>query len=100
VGEQLKEAMAVDSGNGGVPAEGSVKKDEKKRPEQSASFYELFSFADKWDRILMAAGSLGAVVHGAAMPVFFLLFGELINGFGKNQMHLRKMTDEVSKAST
>ncbi|KAJ4812820.1 ABC transporter B family member 19 [Rhynchospora pubera] len=89
--------MAVDSGNGGGAAEGSDKKDEKKRPEQSVAFYELFSFADKWDRLLMAAGSLGAVVHGAAMPVFFLLFGELINGFGKNQMHLRKMTDEVSK---
>jgi ATP-binding cassette subfamily B (MDR/TAP) protein 1 len=91
--------MAVDSCNGGAAAEGSSKKDEKKRPEQSVAFYELFSFADKWDRLLMAAGSLGAVVHGAAMPVFFLLFGELINGFGKNQMHLRKMTDEVSKAS-
>lgn len=69
----------------------------KKRPEQSCAFYELFSFADKWDHLLMAAGSLGAVAHGAAMPAFFLLFGELINGFGKNQYNLRKMTDEVSK---
>ncbi|KAJ3677350.1 hypothetical protein LUZ60_003074 [Juncus effusus] len=75
----------------------SSTKDEKKKQEQSVAFYELFSFADKWDRMLMAAGSLGAVVHGAAMPVFFLLFGNLINGFGKNQMHLHKMTDEVSK---
>jgi hypothetical protein len=32
------------------------------------------------------------------MPVFFLLFVELVNGFGKNQHHLRRMTDEVSKA--
>lgn len=69
----------------------------KKRPEQSCAFYELFSFADKWDHLLMTAGSLGAVAHGAAMPAFFLLFGELINGFGKNQFNLRKMTDEVSK---
>ncbi|KAG2651651.1 hypothetical protein PVAP13_1NG301238 [Panicum virgatum] len=33
------------------------------------------------------------------MPVFFLLFGELVNGFGKNQHNLRRMTDEASKYS-
>ncbi|VAH48471.1 unnamed protein product [Triticum turgidum subsp. durum] len=71
----------------------------KKRAEQSVAFHELFSFADPLDWLLMAAGSAGAVVHGAAMPVFFLLFGELVNGFGKNQHHLRRMTDEVSKYS-
>jgi hypothetical protein len=70
----------------------------KKRPEQSVAFHELFVFADPLDWLLMAAGSAGAVVHGAAMPVFFLLFGELVNGFGKNQHNLRRMTDEVSKA--
>ncbi|OAY72403.1 ABC transporter B family member 19 isoform X1 [Ananas comosus] len=70
---------------------------EKKRQEQSLAFHELFSFADKWDWMLMAAGSVGAVVHGSAMPVFFLFFGDLVNGFGKNQYNLRKMTDEVSK---
>lgn len=31
------------------------------------------------------------------MPVFFLLFGEMVNGFGKNQSDLYKMTHEVSK---
>ncbi|KAG2566655.1 ABC transporter B family member 19-like [Panicum virgatum] len=71
----------------------------KKRPEQSVAFHELFGFADPLDWLLMAAGSAGAVVHGAAMPVFFLLFGELVNGFGKNQHNLRGMTDEVSKYS-
>ncbi|KAJ8491273.1 hypothetical protein OPV22_012994 [Ensete ventricosum] len=70
---------------------------EKKRQEQSAAFHELFSFADRWDCLLMAAGSVGAVVHGSAMPVFFLLFGDLVNGFGKNQHHLMVMTHEVSK---
>lgn len=69
----------------------------KKRAEQAVAFHELFSFADKWDLMLMAAGSLGALAHGAAMPLFFLLFGDLINGFGKNQTDLRTMTDEVAK---
>jgi hypothetical protein len=84
-------SAAAASGAGGCDAV-------KKRPEQSVAFHELFGFADPLDWLLMAAGSAGAVVHGAAMPVFFLLFGELVNGFGKNQHNLRRMTDEVSKA--
>ncbi|XP_078429609.1 ATP binding cassette subfamily B19 [Wolffia australiana] len=69
----------------------------EKKKETSLPFYRLFSFADRLDWLLMAGGSLGAVIHGAAMPVFFLLFGNLINGFGKNQDDLRKMMEEVSK---
>ncbi|KAK4269245.1 hypothetical protein QN277_022430 [Acacia crassicarpa] len=69
----------------------------EKKKEQSLPFYQLFSFADKYDWLLMISGSLGAIVHGSSMPVFFLLFGEMVNGFGKNQMDLKKMTEEVSK---
>jgi ATP-binding cassette, subfamily B (MDR/TAP), member 1 len=85
-----EEAASCSGGGGGCEAV-------KKRSEQSVAFHELFSFADPLDWLLMAAGSAGAVVHGAAMPVFFLLFGELVNGFGKNQHNLRRMTDEVSR---
>ncbi|XP_077212704.1 ATP binding cassette subfamily B19 [Tasmannia lanceolata] len=73
------------------------KQDAEKKKEQSLPFYQLFSFADKYDYFLMILGSFGAVIHGSAMPVFFLLFGDLVNGFGNNQMDLRKMTGEVSK---
>ncbi|KAF8390241.1 hypothetical protein HHK36_024766 [Tetracentron sinense] len=71
--------------------------DTEKKKEQSLPFYKLFSFADKYDWFLMISGSLGAVVHGSSMPVFFLLFGEMVNGFGKNQSDLKKLTGEVSK---
>ncbi|GMP28913.1 hypothetical protein CsSME_00004257 [Camellia sinensis var. sinensis] len=69
----------------------------EKKKEQSLPFYQLFSFADKYDWALMISGSLGAIVHGSSMPVFFLLFGEMVNGFGKNQLDLKTMTHEVSK---
>lgn len=69
----------------------------EKKKEQSLPFYQLFSFADKYDWLLMIFGSLGAIIHGSSMPVFFLLFGEMVNGFGKNQSDLPKMTHEVSK---
>lgn len=74
-----------------MPAEAEKKK------EQSLPFYQLFSFADKYDYLLMICGSLGAIVHGSSMPVFFLLFGNMVNGFGKNQTDLHKMTHEVAK---
>ncbi|KAK4417676.1 ABC transporter B family member 19 [Sesamum alatum] len=78
-------------------ADGKTMPESEKKKEQSLPFYQLFSFADKYDIILMISGSLGAIVHGSSMPVFFLLFGEMVNGFGKNQMDLHKMTHEVAK---
>jgi len=91
-----KAEKAANGAGGGGDAAG----DGKKRVDQAVAFHELFWFADKWDLMLMAAGSLGALAHGAAMPLFFLLFGDLINGFGKNQTDLRTMTDEVAKVRT
>lgn len=69
----------------------------EKKKDQTLPFYQLFSFADKYDYVLMICGSMGAIIHGSSMPVFFLLFGEMVNGFGKNQMDLHKMTHEVAK---
>ncbi|KAL4197759.1 hypothetical protein AMTRI_Chr04g252710 [Amborella trichopoda] len=71
--------------------------DAEKKKELSLPFYKLFSFSDSYDWFVMTIGTVGAVVHGSSMPVFFLFFGDLVNGFGKNQMDLRKMTEEVSK---
>ncbi|KAK9741149.1 hypothetical protein RND81_03G085300 [Saponaria officinalis] len=70
---------------------------EKKNKEQTLPFYQLFTFADKYDYILMGFGSLGAIIHGSSMPVFFLLFGQMVNGFGQNQTDLHTMVHEVSK---
>jgi hypothetical protein len=85
-------AVANGAGGGSGDAAGNGKK-----VDQAVSFHELFSFADKWDLLLMAVGSLGALVHGAATPFCFLVFGRLINSFGKNGTDLRTMTDEVAK---
>ncbi|KAG8066441.1 hypothetical protein GUJ93_ZPchr0004g40415 [Zizania palustris] len=90
-------AAAVADGKAERVANGDAAGEGKRRVDQAVAFHELFTFADSWDLVLMAAGSLGALAHGAAMPLFFLLFGDLINGFGKNQTDLRTMTDEVSK---
>lgn len=69
----------------------------EKKKEEPLPFYKLFSFADKFDYVLMILGTIGAIIHGSSMPFFFLLFGQMVNGFGKNQTDLNTMTHEVSK---
>lgn len=38
------------------------------------SLFALFKFADSFDKLLMLAGSLGAMAGGASMPFFMVFF--------------------------
>ena len=73
----------------------------KKQPEAqpSVSMYKLFSFADSLDYLLMLLGTLGACVHGAAIPVFFIFFGKLIDAFGAHATDPNGMAKEVAKVN-
>ena len=51
-------------------------------------FMKLFAYADGLDWILMSLGSLAAAVHGAALPVFLLYVGKIINLFALYQFDL------------
>ncbi|KAG0606707.1 hypothetical protein M758_9G161600 [Ceratodon purpureus] len=70
---------------------------EKKEAPGSVPFYRLFSFADPLDYLLMTVGTISAITHGAAMPVFFLFFGKLIDGFGSNVDNPVNTADTVNK---
>uniref|UniRef100_A0A453RTZ4 ABC transmembrane type-1 domain-containing protein n=1 Tax=Aegilops tauschii subsp. strangulata TaxID=200361 RepID=A0A453RTZ4_AEGTS len=45
---------------------------------------DLFRFADGLDRVLMAVGTLGALVHGCSLPVFLRFFADLVDSFGSH----------------
>ncbi|RLN50324.1 hypothetical protein BBJ28_00020549 [Nothophytophthora sp. Chile5] len=45
------------------------------------SLRELFTFADRWDRILMVVGTLGALLAGLATPIQIVLVGNVMNVF-------------------
>jgi hypothetical protein len=100
------EALEIDGGGGGAAAGGlnqdsklqevaeggkKKKKKKKKKGEEeeggaggSVSIFKLFAYADSFDWLLILVGTVGAVVHGAALPVFFVIFSKLLNGFGSN----------------
>ena len=71
------------------------KEKEKKRP--SVSVFKLFSFADFYDCVLMTLGSIGACIHGASVPVFFIFFGKLINIIGLAYLFPQEASHKVAK---
>lgn len=74
----------------------------KKKGEDSnkkVPLLKLFAFADFYDYVLMGLGSIGACVHGASVPVFFIFFGKLINIIGLAYFFPKEASHRVAKYS-
>ncbi|XP_052210326.1 LOW QUALITY PROTEIN: ABC transporter B family member 2-like [Diospyros lotus] len=71
----------------------------KENMTKSVPLLKLFSFADSYDYLLMLVGSLGACVHGASVPVFFIFFGKLINVIGMAYLFPAAASHKVAKYS-
>lgn len=65
--------------------------------QRSIPFFKLFSYADNLDCFLMLVGALGAAAHGAAVPVFFIFFGKLIDTMGSTFTSRSDVSHEVAK---
>lgn len=48
---------------------------------KTASFWQLFHFADKKDKALMAVACLLSMTQGALLPAISIFFGDLSNSF-------------------
>ncbi|XAR61640.1 Xenobiotic-transporting ATPase [Bertholletia excelsa] len=64
---------------------------------KSVSLVGLFVAAEKVDYLLMLFGSIGASVHGAGLPVFFVLFGRMIDSLGRLSSDPHKSSSEIAK---
>lgn len=83
------------------PKEGEeeeTKKEKNDEKTKTVPFYKLFAFADSLDVFLMICGSVGAIGNGVCLPLMTLLFGNLIDSFGKNQNN-KDIVDVVSKVN-
>ncbi|KAE9459295.1 hypothetical protein C3L33_08793, partial [Rhododendron williamsianum] len=58
---------------------------------------KLFAFADTYDCVLMFIGSVGACIHGASVPFFFVFFGNLINIMGTAYLFPAAASHSVAK---
>ncbi|XP_042540423.1 ATP-dependent translocase ABCB1 [Dipodomys spectabilis] len=57
------------------------KKSKKKEKKPTVSTFAMFRYAGWLDRLYMILGTLAAVIHGAALPIMMLVFGEMTDSF-------------------
>ncbi|XP_023932082.1 multidrug resistance protein 1A isoform X3 [Lingula anatina] len=71
------------SANKVSPEDPKEEKDEKKKeePEKMVGVFEIFRFASGFDYFLMSIGSLAAIIHGLALPLMIVVFGDMIDSF-------------------
>ncbi|KAA8522036.1 hypothetical protein F0562_012650 [Nyssa sinensis] len=86
------------SGNGDTTKDKKNREGEGKKPYQ-VPLIKLFVFADAYDYFLMFVGSIGACIHGASVPVFFIFFGKLINIIGMAYLFPAEASHKVAKFS-
>ena len=99
----MSNTATVSAGGGGS---GGMDVDQKKKlhgesPEKprKVSMLKLFTFADSYDYLLMFLGSIGACIHGASVPVFFIFFGKLINIIGLAYLFPKEASHKVAKVN-
>ncbi|KAM7525446.1 hypothetical protein LguiA_015348 [Lonicera macranthoides] len=86
------------SGSGEAAGKISNKETVAKKPKR-IPLIKLFAFADAYDYLLMFLGSVGACIHGASVPVFFIFFGKLINIIGMAYLFPAEASHKVAKYS-
>ncbi|THF99947.1 hypothetical protein TEA_002187 [Camellia sinensis var. sinensis] len=86
------------SGDGEAENNVKTREGEGKKPKK-VPLMKLFAFANAFDYFLMLVGSIGACIHGASVPVFFIFFGKLINIIGMAYLFPAAASHRVAKYS-
>uniref|UniRef100_A0A4W3J9S5 ATP-binding cassette, sub-family B (MDR/TAP), member 4 n=1 Tax=Callorhinchus milii TaxID=7868 RepID=A0A4W3J9S5_CALMI len=61
------------------------KKDEEKEKKiEMVSLLTLFRYSGRLDKLLMVLGSLAALIHGAALPLMVIVFGDMTDSFDQD----------------
>ncbi|XP_031432825.1 ATP-dependent translocase ABCB1-like [Clupea harengus] len=57
------------------------KSDKSKEPAKAVGFFQLFRYATCLERVLMLIGLLCAALHGIALPLMCVVFGQMTDSF-------------------
>ena len=63
----------------------------------TVSYIKLFSFATGTDYLLMLGGTIGACLHGAALPLAVYLFGNIVDSIGLYFFDPPRLYQDASK---
>ncbi|BFG14778.1 hypothetical protein CerSpe_010520 [Prunus speciosa] len=65
---------------------------------KTVPYYKLFSFADSLDYLLMSVGTISAIGNGVCMPLMTIIFGDVVNSFGRTENN-KEVVDAVTKVA-
>jgi ATP-binding cassette subfamily B (MDR/TAP) protein 1 len=68
----------------------------KEETTNTVPYYKLFSFADSLDFLLMFVGTVAAIGSGISMPFMTIIFGALVDSFGRTT-NTKDVIHEVSE---
>uniref|UniRef100_A0A914WE06 ABC-type xenobiotic transporter n=1 Tax=Plectus sambesii TaxID=2011161 RepID=A0A914WE06_9BILA len=74
-------------------------KEEKAKPTNESSLFNLYRYASKCDWVLLAIGAICAVVSGCGMPFMAILFAQISQSFVRITQVLNAGTDVTSAPS-
>ncbi|XP_013931904.1 PREDICTED: ATP-binding cassette sub-family B member 5 isoform X2 [Thamnophis sirtalis] len=70
-----------------------------KKEKQMVGFFELFSFADALDTILIIVGSIAAVAAGTGQPIIIIIFGQVTNSFVNTSLNVSTGNAEMNNSA-
>lgn len=73
---------------------GKKSKKEKKEKQPVVSVFTMFRYAGWLDRLYMLVGTLAAIIHGVALPLMMLVFGDMTDTFANAGNISPNMTNE------
>ncbi|OQR96651.1 ATP-binding Cassette (ABC) Superfamily [Thraustotheca clavata] len=79
------EFVQVETPKGNNDVDVTSTSSEQTKSSPMVSMTKLFTFADSTDKILMAVGTVTAMLTGVSQPVQIIFFGDIINAFNPTQ---------------
>jgi ABC-type multidrug transport system fused ATPase/permease subunit len=93
--DEKKPATEKDQADGQAPAKAANARPE--REAKASDYFRVFTYATKWDFVLMAAAIVASLGAGITMPLMNVVFGRLVGDFNSYFTPNAQSADEFRK---